>query len=243
MAMEVKGLSPNERIIFALDVADYHQARAWVKRLRSTVTTFKIGLELFTSSGPPILEMVKEEGGRLMLDLKLHDIPTTVKRAVAAAISLEVDFLTLHTLGGFQMMREAALALAAREWPKLLGVTILTSLTESSLREVGLLAPMEDQVLNLATLAKKAGLHGVVASPLELRLLRKSLGEEFLLVAPGIRPSLTSLDDQARAATPGAAIRAGADFLVVGRPVREAPDPLAALDEMVTEIKLALVQD
>ncbi len=238
--MIFKNLTARERIIFALDVPGYNQALGWVRRLKGLVGFFKVGQELFTSCGPRVVESVKAEGGRVFLDMKFHDIPNTVKGAVASAAKLGVDMLTLHCLGGFQMMHEASRAGAGKGRPALLGVTVLTSLGEEAVKQLGLALSLEEEVVLLARLARQAGLDGVVASPLELASLREVLGDDLLLICPGIRPSFSPSHDQARQATPGQAVRAGADLLVIGRPVREAADPDAVLELVVDEIEAAL---
>lgn len=232
-----KGLAAKDRLIFALDEGDLAQAREWVRRLRDHVGFFKVGQELFTSSGPRAVDMVREEGGRVFLDLKFHDIPTTVARAVLAGAGLGAEIMTVHALGGYQMMREAAEVLAHKGGPCLVAVTILTSLSEGALKELAVSLRLEEMVIHLAHLARKAGLDGIVASPWEVGHIRKSMGDDFLIVTPGIRPALFDLQDQARAASPAAAIRAGADLIVVGRPIRTAADPLAVVAEIVTAIE------
>jgi len=237
-------LRPEERLIVALDVAGFAQAEAIVDRLRPTVTFFKIGSQLFTACGPRALELVKKSGGRVFLDLKFHDIPNTVASAVAAACGLGVDIINLHAAGGFLTMEAAVKAasetctLGPGSRPLLLGVTVLTSLDDESLVEVmgvkGL--TVSQQVLHLANLSKSAGLDGVVASPQEIAMIRQHLGPEFVILTPGIRAGESSADDQKRFATPAQAIVAGADFIVVGRPITKAQDPAAAAKAIIEEI-------
>jgi orotidine-5'-phosphate decarboxylase len=215
---------------------------------------FKINIHLFTSAGPLAVEKLHQLGPDIFLDLKFHDIPNTVSGAVTSALSLPgVRLLNVHTLGGLEMMRAAALAREKSNGPKsqlprLIGVTILTSMDNSTLREVGIAGPAPRRVVKLARLAKQAGLDGVVASPQEVRAIRRACGKDFLTVVPGVRPEVGGAtgrtgrhksDDQARVATPAEAIRAGADYLVVGRPITAAPDPEAAARAIVDEIASA----
>lgn len=201
------------------------------------------------------MERLNQLGPRVFLDLKFHDIPNTVKGAVTSAASLPgVRFLDLHALGGLEMMRAAAKARdeASRggPGPKLLAITILTSMDNAALKHVGIVGPASKRVVQLARLAKKAGMDGVVASPQEVRAIRRACGKNFLIVVPGIRPAdrgssserrKSKADDQARVATPGEAIRAGADYLVIGRPITAAPDPVAAARAILEEVDAALV--
>jgi orotidine-5'-phosphate decarboxylase len=223
--------------------------------LAQLVGIFKINIHLFTAEGPAAIEKLQQLGPKIFLDLKFHDIPNTVTGAMSSAMSLPgVRLLDVHTLGGLEMMRAAAkardeskLAKAAR--PKVIGVTILTSMDHRALREVGIVGPPSKRVVSLARLAKKAGLDGVVASPQEVRAIRRACGKDFLIVVPGVRPEIAGgvshkgkrrSDDQARVATPAEAIRDGADYLVVGRPITAAPDPEAAARAILDEIGSAL---
>jgi orotidine-5'-phosphate decarboxylase len=235
---------PRERLIVALDYPSLSQAHAMARQLEGLAGHFKIGSQLFTAEGPRALEKLARLGG-IFLDLKFHDIPHTVAGAVTAAADLPgVRFLDVHTLGGLEMMRGAVEAIAARRSrPRLLGVTILTSHDERSLQRVGLSGAPEVNALRLAKLARQAGVDGVVASAREVRRIRRSCGEQFLLVVPGIRPAASGKQDQVRVATPGDAIRAGADYLVVGRPITAAPAPAAAAAAIVAEIGQALAAD
>jgi len=216
---------------------------------------FKINIQLFTSEGPAAVEKLRQLGPEIFLDLKFHDIPNTVTGAVTSAISLPgVRLLNMHILGGIEMMRAAVQArdksnLPKAQMPKLLGVTILTSMDNGALRDVGIAGPASRRVLKLARLAQKAGLDGVVASPQEVRAIRRACGKDFLTVVPGVRPEVggnsgqtrkRKVDDQARIATPAEAIRAGADYLVVGRPITGAPDPESAARAILDEISSAL---
>ncbi len=222
--------------------------------LADLVGLFKINVQLFTAEGPDAVRKLAQLGVGVFLDLKYHDIPNTVAGAVSAAAALPgVQLLNVHATGGLEMMRAAAQALAARPVeetrPKLLGVTILTSMDRKALGQVGISGSPQSRVVSLARLSKKAGLDGVVASPLEVKQIRKACGPDFLTVIPGVRPidpkakGSKRRDDQARVATPGEAIRAGADYLVVGRPIAAAPDPRAAAQAVVEEIAVAMSDD
>ena len=219
------------------------------------VGIFKINIQLFTAEGPPAVEKLAAMGPRVFLDLKFHDIPNTVKGAVASASKLPgLELLDLHALGGLEMMQAAAKARdeanpSTPALPKLLAITILTSMDDAALRRVGVTGPASKRVVQLAKLAEKAGMDGVVASPHEIRAIRRACGQDFLIVVPGIRPvtepgsarrGKARKDDQARIATPAEAIRAGADYLVVGRPITAAPDPQSAAHAIVEEIESAL---
>ncbi len=236
---------PANPIIFALDVGSWEEAQRFVEELRDVVWGFKIGKELFTWMGPRVVEMIQEGGSRVFLDLKYHDIPATVAKAAAVATRLRVSIFNLHALGGREMMRaavEASHEIAHKESlpvPMILGVTVLTSLQERDLRSVGITLTLEAEVVQLATLAQEAGLSGVVASPLEIGPLRRACGEDMIIVTPGVRPRKGPRHDQARVMTPAEAIRAGADYLVIGRPIRDAADPLKAAQDILQEIRAA----
>lgn len=233
---------PQDRLIVALDVPGLEEARALVERLRGIASTFKVGSQLFTAAGPAAVELVRAEGGRVFLDLKYHDIPATVGSAVRAAARLGVSWLTVHASGGSAMLRAAATAAAeaGRERPRVLAVTVLTSLDRAVLhRELQVPLAVAGHVVHLAGLAREAGCDGVVAAPHEAGRIRALLGRECLVVTPGIRPSGADAGDQARTATPAAARRAGADYVVVGRPIIEAPDPAAAATAIVEELAAA----
>ena len=216
MNWQAAAINPRERIIVALDLPTGEAALALVRKLSPHAGLFKIGLQLYTAAGPDIVRALHDLGGRVFLDLKLHDIPNTVGRAVESADSLGVEMLTIHLSGGRAMV-EAGVRAAAPEM-LLLGVTVLTSADEATLRETGVDSPMEEQVLRLAKLGAESGIGGVVASALELGPLRRAHGSKIKIVTPGIRPAGASADDQRRALTPAEALRAGADFLVIGRP-------------------------
>jgi len=203
------------KLIVALDVESFEDAAALVQVTRDVVDIFKVGSQLFTAIGPRIIEFLHEHGKECFLDLKFHDIPNTVARAVESAAALRVRMLTLHTCGGAEMLEAAA---AVPNHPLLLGVTVLTSVGGDVLAEV----------LRLAKLAKACALDGVIASPHEIRLLREALGKDFLIVTPGIRPAGAKSGDQKRVMTPAKAIAAGVNYIVVGRPITEADDPAQA---------------
>ena len=228
------------KVIFALDVDSFAEAKHWVSVLAGRVGMFKVGKQLFTGHGPDIVRMVQNFGGEVFLDLKYHDIPNTVAMASLEAARLGVRLINLHALGGYEMMAKTVEALD-REFKggarsRVLAVTILTSSTEETLREVGIEHPVAEMVVRLAGLAQKAGIDGVVASPREVPLIRAACGRGFLVVTPGVRPTFAALDDQKRIMTPGEAVRAGADYLVIGRPISAAKDPLAAAEAIVQEI-------
>ncbi len=230
-----------ERILVALDTPDLERARELVRVLAGRVGGFKIGLEAFLSHGTGFLSETREAGGKLFLDLKFHDIPNTVAGAAAAAARLGVSFLTVHALGGPEMIRrgvEAARRSAASEGlpaPAVLAVTILTSHSEEDLETIGLNGSCEEAVRNLAEASREAGADGLVCSPLEVASVRSVFPDGFLVV-PGIRPASASIDDQARVATPSQAVAAGADFLVIGRPITRADDPAEAADSIAAEL-------
>ncbi len=228
-----------DRLIVALDMPGLAEAEALVVRLAGVVTHFKVGSPLFTAAGPAAVEMVHRRGGRVFLDLKYHDIPAAVAGAVRSAARLGVGLLTVHASGGTAMLRAAADAAAAagRDRPRILAVTVLTSLDRAALhRELGVPVAVEGHAVHLAGLARDAGCDGVVASPREAARLRGLLGRDALIVTPGIRPTGGAVDDQARTATPALAVRAGADYLVVGRPITGATDPAAAAIAILSEI-------
>ncbi len=227
-----------ERLIVALDVSNAAQARSLVTELGDCVSLFKVGKQLFTAEGPAVVRDLVASGRKVFLDLKFHDIPNTVAEAVRAAARLGASMLTVHASGGAKMLRAATDA-AGRGGPMVLGVTVLTSLDDSDLQEIGVSGRVLDQVLRLAALVRSNGCGGVVASPNEVRAIRQTLGSGFAIVTPGIRPAGQSAGDQARVATAADAIRAGATHLVVGRPIAAAPDPAAAARAISQEIEEA----
>ena len=227
----------NPTVIVALDFPSADGALALVERLDPADCRLKVGKELFTRTGPAFIERLVAAGFDVFLDLKYHDIPNTVASACDAAADLGVWMLNVHAGGGRRMMEAAVERLARRTArPVLIGVIILTSLGESDIREVGFAGTPQDNVRRLASLAEASGLDGVVCSPLEVTSLRTSCGPGFLLVTPGVRPKGAALDDQRRVMTPGEAVRAGASYLVVGRPITAAGDPAASLAAINAEI-------
>ena len=232
----------HERLIVALDFDRLAPAIQLARRLRGLAGMFKIGRQLFTAEGPRAVAKLAKFGAGIFLDLKFHDIPNTVAGAVGAAAELPgVRLVNVHALGGKEMMRAAARAVAGkRKRPKVLGVTLLTSMNEATMSDVGILGPPLKRAVQLARLAKRTGLDGVVASPLEAAEIRRACGPKFLIVVPGIRPKSAHKNDQLRTATPAEAIRAGADYLVVGRPITSAKDPRAAAQEILEEMSAAL---
>jgi orotidine-5'-phosphate decarboxylase len=230
-------MRPANPVICAIDTPDPARARALVAATAGLVGAVKLGLEFFVANGPKAVREVAG-GAALFLDLKLHDIPNTVAGAVRAAALLDPLLLTLHCAGGAAMMRAAAQAAAkAEKRMRLIGVTVLTSLDESDLAATGQRGPVGEQAQRLALLARDSGLDGIVCSPHEVAGLRAACGPDFLLVVPGIRPAGAALGDQKRVMGPRQALAAGADFLVIGRPITEAPDPAAAARAILSEIR------
>jgi orotidine-5'-phosphate decarboxylase len=227
-------------LILALDVPGESEGVRLLHNLGHDVRWVKIGLQLFTRHGPGLVERIAAMGYRIFLDLKLHDIPNTVASAVTSLATLPIDLLTIHTCGGAEMMR-AAQAARDKHRPSLtlLGVTVLTSMDTPALHEVGVPDEAADQVLRLGRLARSSGLGGLVCSPLELPVLRRELGPDLVLVTPGVRPSGAAADEQKRVLTPAEAARAGASYIVVGRPILKAPDPAAAARAVLAELASA----
>ena len=231
------------KLLIALDVNDRASALSLVDDLKDVVGGFKVGSQLFLSEGPEIIETLTARGVRIFLDLKFHDIPNTVANAVSAAVKMGIWMLTVHTMGGTDMLRAAAKAAAdnikttGHTKPIIVGVTVLTSHNTENLSELGITRPLANQVTSLALMAKEAGLDGVVCSPLEAASLREQCGQDFVLVTPGIRSqhSTTKSDDQRRTLGPSEALRAGSNYLVVGRPVIEAQNPHAAAKEIISQ--------
>ena len=234
--------NPKDKIIFALDVEHFREAQQWVNLLKDRVGVFKVGKQLFTHAGPKVVDMIRQKGQKVFLDLKFHDIPNTVARAGEEATKLNVAMFNLHALGGFAMMKktvEGSRAVAKSlgiPRPLILAVTILTSMDEETLKEVGVQGPLLEEVGRLAHLSMKAGVDGVVASPQEIGIIRQRCGEKFLIVTPGIRPPSDKKDDQKRTLSPKEAISAGADYLVIGRPIKEAKDPIEAVQRIIEDI-------
>ncbi len=229
--------SSGPRIIVALDYPEAAQALAMAAQLDPRHCRVKVGKELFTRGGPELVRQLASRGFDVFLDMKFHDIPNTVAQAVKAAAELGVWMVNVHALGGRKMLAAARAALADVPRPPLLiAVTVLTSLDETELHEIGLSGSVADNVSRLAALAQQAGLDGVVCSAQEARSLRARFGPRFQLVTPGIRPGGAALNDQKRSMTPAEAMRAGADYLVIGRPITQAPEPSAVLQAIIAEL-------
>jgi orotidine-5'-phosphate decarboxylase len=246
MSVAEKKISARDRLIVALDVETPEKARAIVSELKTHAGMFKIGSQLFTAAGPGIVREIVGTGGRLFLDLKFHDIPNTVARAGVEAARLGVSIFNVHASGGSEMMRRTAAEVhdaAARENfapPRVIAVTALTSADAATLAEVGFSSSVDEQVERLARMASDCGMDGVVASPHEVGLVRAAVGrKDFLVVTPGVRPAGTSHGDQKRVMTPAEAVRAGADYLVIGRAILEAPDMIRAAEEIIREMETA----
>jgi len=223
-----------DKIIVALDFPSKDDALRLVEQLRSKVSFFKIGLQLYTAEGPDIVRAVLANGANVFLDLKLHDIPNTVARSVESASKLGVQMLTIHLSGGTEMIRAAVAAKKAKM--SILGVTVLTSATQHTLDELGMGEQLDRHVLRLGNLGVSAGIHGLVASPFEVKFLRAEFGDKIKLVVPGIRPSWSEPTDQKRFMTPREAIDAGADYLVIGRPITAHKNPREALGKILEEM-------
>jgi len=223
-----------DKIIVALDVPTKREALDLVEKLRGQISFFKIGLQLYTAEGPEVLRAVSSTGSKVWLDLKVHDIPNTVARAVESAGRLGVQMLTIHLSGGSEMVRAATAARVNNML--LLGVTVLTSATDETLREIGIQEKLDDQVLRLAKLGIEAGIDGVVASSHEIKPLRREFGNKIKIVVPGIRPSWSEPGDQRRTMTPFEAVKAGADYLVIGRPIIAHPNPNEATKRILEDI-------
>ena len=236
----VAGMSASDRLYIALDLPSAHAAEPVVKQLASEVGGFKVGAELFYSDGPAISDLIMGLGASLFLDLKLHDIPRTVEAGAKALAKQGAALITVHASGGVDVVRAAVAGASANSKTRVLAVTVLTSHNEDTLREIGVTRTMPAQVMALAELAVRAGAHGLVCSALEVAALRKQLGPDVTLLCPGIRPPGAAAGDQKRVATPAEALRAGADLLVVGRPIIEAADRRAAAVAIVTDMVRAL---
>ena len=235
----------DDRLIVALDVHSMKDVQALVEQLGDSVSHYKVGMELFYRVGANALSYLHEKNKRIFLDLKLHDIPNTVAEGLCSLADLHADMMNVHALGGYEMMQTAVQKVrehASRTnipIPKLIAVTILTSIGSDTWQEMGFSQKISDEVLRLALLAKKAGMDGVVASPQEASLIRAECGSDFLIVTPGIRPAGANIDDQSRIATPAAALKNGATHLVIGRPIRAAADPKAAAEAILHEMERA----
>lgn len=234
----------NAKLIVALDVPTFQDAERWVDLLRGEISIFKVGTILFTKEGPRVVEMVQRKKGEVFLDLKFHDIPNTVASASRVATDLGVFMMNLHIVSGGSVLKETVLAVTKEaamkkiRKPLLLGVTLLTHLDGTALHELGWeVESVEEKVLHLAQIAKRHGLDGVVCSPQEIRPLREAFGKDFLIVTPGIRLADSERDDQKRVGTSKEAVRQGADYLVVGRPILESKDPLKTVRSILKEIE------
>jgi orotidine-5'-phosphate decarboxylase len=231
--------SLRDRLILALDVDTQKEAEALVEKLSEFVGVFKVGPRLFTRCGPKIIDLIKEKNGRVFYDAKFYDIPSVVEKAAQVSAEMGVDMLTLHTLGGSEMMEAAVEGIRSKNSKvKVLGVTLLTSLSSRILKEeLGIERTLNEEIIHLAGLARKAGLDGVITSTRELARLRKKFGSDFILVVPGIRPLGSGKNEQRRVSTPKEAIEKGADFLVVGRPILNSEDPVEMTKRILKEME------
>lgn len=235
-----------ERLIFALDVGTLAEADELVDLLEGSVGMFKVGKQLFLRTGPTIIERIRERGSEVFLDLKFHDIPQTVARAAMEATRLGVAIFNVHASGSAEMMKQTVHAVdrvcrtEKLRRPRILAVTVLTSISSVDLKTIGVVSQVQDQVVRLARLAESCGMDGVVASPQELGPIRRACARKFIVLTPGVRPAGCDSDDQKRVAGPADAVGRGADYVVVGRPIRDAPDPRAAARAIVNEIASAL---
>jgi len=236
-----------ERLMVALDVSSLGEARRAVERLRGVAGWFKVGSQLFTSAGPAVVEMIKNtSSAKVFVDLKFHDIPATVALAGKAVADLGADLFNVHAMGGARMMETASrqvvdhCAERGRPKPLIIAVTVLTSMSSTDLDGIGITSTPMELALDYAALAKRSGMDGVVASPEEARAIKDKVGKDFVVVTPGVRPSWAGADDQRRIKTPAEAIKNGADYLVVGRPIMKADDPAEAAARIVEEIESAI---
>lgn len=236
-------MSASDKLIVALDVPGLAEAEKLVKTLSPTVQIFKVGKELFTSAGPEAVKMVHAYKGKVFLDLKFHDIPNTVGSACEAAAKLGVFMMNVHAIGGKNMLISAVQSVhntpleGKTGHPLILGVTVLTSMTDRDLKEVGVSKKVKEEVEGLAVLVQQCGLDGVVASGQEIEIIRKAAGKNFLIVTPGVRPIWAAHGDQKRIITPKEAIEKGADFVVVGRPITQDPNPREAAEKILKEME------
>ncbi len=236
-------MNAKDKLIFALDVDSFKEAEDWILRLKDCVGVFKVGKELFTECGPKVVKKILDSGSKVFLDLKFHDIPTTVAKAGIQAARLGVSIFNVHALGGREMMGRVAGDVRNTcekeriSRPLIIAVTILTSLNYEQLKELGIIKPVAEEVIILARLAENSGLDGVVCSPKEISIIKNACGRNFKVITPGIRAKNSPPDDQKRTATASEAVLLGADFIVVGRPIRNAPDPAMAASEILKEIQ------
>jgi orotidine-5'-phosphate decarboxylase len=239
--MPKPNLKPEERIILSLDFPRHEEARNWVQRFKGTIKTFKVGPILFLNSGPAGLKELTDIGAEIFLDLKFHDIPSTIENASRQVVGYGIKMFTIHALGGFEMMKRSVESVRSeserlsKPKPIILAVTILTSQSEENLKQIGINGSSQGAALRLAALADRAAVDGLVASGREVEVLRKQFGDRFTLVVPGIRTG-ASLDDHSSASTPAEAVSLGADYLVIGRAITEAKNPEAVLDEIILSI-------
>ncbi len=239
--MSKLNLRPEDRIILALDFPEFKEAESWVQRFKGKVKTFKVGPILFLNSGPKGLKEFIDGGAEIFLDLKFHDIPSTVEKSSRQIVQYGIKMFTIHALGGLEMMKKTVEVVhsesekLSKPKPIILVVTVLTSHGEVSLKQIGVKGSSQDAVLRLAGIAEKAGVNGLVASGREVEVLRKEFGDRFVLVVPGIRTG-TSVDDHSRAVTPADAVSLGADYLVIGRAITGAKEPEELLDEIIVSI-------
>jgi orotidine-5'-phosphate decarboxylase len=230
-----ESVTTKDKIIVALDLPSVAAARNLISTLGPEVSWYKIGLQLFSFGGPAFVQEMKASGAKVFLDLKFHDIPNTVQAAVESACALGADMLTIHLSGGSELC-QAAIKGRGSNSTLLLGVTVLTSQTEATLSEIGINRSVTQQVVSLAALAKTTGITGLIASPLELEALRKEFGKAFVIVTPGVRPTWSAAGDQKRFTTPSEAIKLGADYLVIGRPITGSPNPRDAFLRIASEL-------
>jgi orotidine-5'-phosphate decarboxylase len=239
-------MDPRERLILALDVEHFEEAQRLVQDFKGHVGMFKVGKQLFTHCGPKIVDFIKLKNSKVFLDLKYHDIPNTVSKAAVEAARLGVDMFNVHAMGGFDMMRETreVLNVSAKTFglarPKVIGVTVLTSLDDGSLKKMGIGLSVMDLTRNLAVLAKEAGLDGVVAGGSEIEMIRGLCGPGFLIVTPGVRIEESKKDDQKRTIGPAEAVAKGASYVVLGRAVRDAANPQGLLERICEDIRVAV---
>lgn len=239
----------DERIIAALDVRTMDEAENLVEKLGDSIGFYKVGMELFYAVGPQIITYLKNKNKKVFLDLKLHDIPNTVTEGLISLMKLGVDIFNVHASGGFTMMQTAAQKVKEEAEkmgitpPKLIAITVLTSINEKDWAGLGMKCTIKNQVINLARLTKKAGLDGVVASPREAAEIRQVCGDDFMIVTPGVRPAGSAKNDQSRVATPAQALQNGASHLVIGRPIYKAADPRKAAEEILADIKMADIKN
>lgn len=236
-------MSHDDRLIVALDFSNLEEAKKIVVELGDSVSYYKVGMELYYTAGAPIITFLKNQGKHVFLDLKLQDIPNTVAKSLSVLTDLGADMMNVHAVGGGKMMEAAVRAVketaakAGKAAPKLIAVTVLTSMDAAQWSELNYAKPINEQVVELAKLAKKSGMDGVVASPQEASMIRKACGDGFLIVTPGVRPAGSAINDQSRIATPLWAINNGASHIVVGRPITQAEDKIAAAKNIVAEIR------